>query len=330
MNEPERATPWSATRVGVIGAGAMGTTLAGVLGRRVPVVMVCRNPARAETLFRIGARVRGSMECESRPIVVGRIEDLSRVGGVSAIFVATKTTAIDEVAKEMAPLMRTLGDQPGAPYIISFQNGIEPGRRLMERLGDPRVLRMVLNFGARLDRDGAVETTLSTPPHLIGRQDRTYASVCDSLANTLTECGFETRAVDDVEPYVWKKGIVNASMNPVAALTDASVGEALDSPARVIVERLLAEGVSVARAEGIDLGEDPIPRMMSVLESARPHTPSMVEDIRAGRPSEVGQLNRQIVEHARRVGVEAPTHELVTALIDAFDWRVFHRAEARG
>ncbi|TVQ62289.1 MAG: 2-dehydropantoate 2-reductase [Phycisphaerales bacterium] len=315
--------------MGVIGAGAMGTTLASVLGRLVPVVIVCRNPARAETLFRIGARVHGAVECASRPIVVSRVEDLARIGGVSAVFVATKTTAIDEVAAEMAPLMSELGDQPDAPYTISFQNGIEPGKRLMERLGDPRVLRMVLNFGARLDKDGAAETTLYTPPHLIGRQDRTYAAVSDSLASTLTACGFETRAVDDVEPFVWMKGIVNAAMNPVAALTDASVGETLDAPARVIVERLLAEGVMVAKAEGIDLGDDPVSKMMAVFESARLHTPSMVEDIRAGRESEVGQLNRQILEHARRVGVETPTHELITALIDAFDWRVFHRGEER-
>src|SRR5690606_14364738 len=118
------------------------------------------------------------------------------------------------------------------------------------------------------------------------------------------------------------------AMNPLAALINASVGEALDSPARAIVGRLLAEGVTVAAREGIALGPAPIDRLWSMLESARAHTPSMVEDIRAGRASEVYQLNRQVIAHAMRLGMNVPTHELLTALIDAFDWRVFRRAGA--
>jgi 2-dehydropantoate 2-reductase len=319
---------WRPGRIGVIGAGAMGVSLAAALGQRAPVTIVCRNPARAAFLRRDGAIVRG--RAASRPDVVGRIADLAEFGGVSALFVATKTTAIDAVAAELRPLMATVGDQPGAPLAVSFQNGIEPGRQLIEQLGDPRVLRMVLNYGARLAADGVAEITLSRPPHAIGCLDPKYMPACREIAAMLTAGGLEAQAVEDIEPLVWIKGIANAAMNPVAALTDASVGEVLDSPARAIVGRLLDEGIAVATREGIDLGREPGERLWSMLESARPHTPSMVEDIRAGRASEVGQLNRQVIAHALRLGMEARTHELVTALIDAFDWRVFRRAGGDG
>lgn len=316
---------WRPGRMGVIGAGAMGVSLAAALGRSVPVTIVCRNPQRAALLKRDGAIVRG--KAVSRPDVVAQIAELAQFGGVSAVFVATKTTAIDAVAAELRPLMQsgTLGDQPGAPLVVSFQNGIEPGRQLMEQLADPRVLRMVLNYGARLADDGQVDITLSRPPHAIGCLDPRFRPACEQMAQLMTAGGLEAQVVDDIEPLVWIKGIANAAMNPVAALTNASVGEVLDSPARAIVARLLEEGVAVARREGIHLGAAPLERLWSMLESARPHTPSMVEDIRAGRPSEVGQLNRQVMAHAMRLGMPAPTHELVTALIDAFDWRVFRR-----
>lgn len=324
----ESVADWQSRSIGIIGAGVMGLSLAALLGQTVPVVLVCRDPERAAMLFRQGAIVRGGLEASSHPIVVRHIGDLARVGGVSAVFVATKTTAIDAVADELGPLMNGLGDQPQAPFVVSFQNGIEPGRQMIERLGDPRVLRMVLNYGARLAADGAVEVTLSRPPHHIGCLDPAYWDVCRALADTLSASGLETSASRDIEPDVWMKGIVNASAGAVAALTDASVGETLDSPAGRIVGRLLEEGVAVARAEGIDLGERPLDLMWAMLDTARPHTPSMVEDIRAGRPSEVGQLNRQIIEHARRTDTPVPTHELITSLIDAFDWRVFQRGEA--
>lgn len=315
---------WRPRRIAIIGAGAMGTSLGAMLGRVAPVVMVCRTPSRRAQLQERGARAHGKVEALARPEIVESISGLG--GGISAIFVATKTTAIPEVAAELRPLLGTLGDQPGAPFVVSYQNGIEPGRQLMELLEDDRVLRMVLNFGARLDPScGDVEVTLSDPPHSVGCLNPAHRPVCQQLGALLTSAGLSTVFDERIEARVWFKGVVNAAMNPVAAVVNATVGQVLDSPARTIVDRLLWEGFMVALAEGIDLGEDPLRRAMRVLDSARPHTPSMVEDIRSGRESEVGQLNRQILDHAKRLGVPVPTHELVDALIETFDWKVYAR-----
>lgn len=317
---------WKPRRVGVIGAGAMGVGLAAMLGSETPVTIVARNPRAAESIRRNGAVVTGGVGASSRPRVVASIAELGDAGPLSAIFVATKTTAIDAVARELAPVLDALGDGPPSPFVVSFQNGIEPGRHLIERLRDPRVLRMVLNYGARTEPDGRVRIVHQHPPHSIGCLRPEYLPVCRKLAALLSDCGLQTETTEDIEPLVWRKGLINAAVNPVAALTDASVGEVLDSPARAIVEKLLAEGLAVAGAEGIELGPDAEASLWRAIEAARAHTPSMVEDIRQGRESEVGQLNRQVIAHAKRVGVQTPSHETVAALIDAFDWRVFQRS----
>src|SRR5690606_31894613 len=124
------------------------------------------------------------------------------------------------------------------------------------------------------------EVTMTKPPHLIGRLDPAHAAACRALAHRMSAGGLDAAAVDDIEPFVWTKGLVNAAVNPVAALTDNSVGETLDSPARSIVESLLDEGLAVALAEGIDLGPEARARLWAMIEAARPHTPSMVLDIR--------------------------------------------------
>lgn len=311
-------------RFAIIGAGAMGLSLAALLGRAAEVVMVVRDTAKAERMAADGVVLRGLIEATARPTVVPSIAALAGALPLSAIYVATKTTAIDAVARELGPVLDGLPEGEH-PFVISFQNGIEPGRDLMERLHEPRVLRMVLNYGVTKIDDNTAVVMLNGPPHFIGGPDATHRLFASRLAELLTGCGLPTEPVDDIEPSVWTKGVLNAAMNPVAALTDSSVGEVLDSPARVIVTRLIDEGLRVAHAEGIDLGPDIASRMWAILDRARPHTPSMVGDIRGGRPSEVGQLNRQIIEHARRTGVPVPSHEVVAALIDSFDWRVFHR-----
>jgi len=307
----------------------MGTSLAAIIGRRVPTVMVCRNPKRASEIFEHGARTSGAVEAIARPILVSSVEDLERVGGVSVVFVATKTTAIPAVARALKPVLRSASDRQQGVFVVSYQNGIDPGRQLMELLEWPQVLRMVLNFGATLRAGSAsVEVTLNQPPHAIGAIDPAFAPVCEAIAKTLSAGGLETQVESDIEPRVWTKAIINAAMNPVAALVNATVGEVMRSPSSTIVERLLAEGLAVARAEGLDLPSDYIDRAHASLESAGDHTPSMVEDIREGRESEVGQLNRQIIDHARGKGVPTPTHEVIDALIETFDWKVYHGSRA--
>lgn len=314
----------SLRRVGIVGAGAMGCSLAVVLGQSLEVVLVVRDPRRAGRIAADGIELRGLGAAGSRPAVVPSIADLEIDGPLDMVFVATKTTAIDAVSEELRPLLRGPPVPSAARFVVSFQNGIEPARRLIERLEHPGVLRMVLNYGARLVDDRMVEILFSRPPHAIGSLNPAHRPACASLAEMLGRGGMETRVADDIERLVWYKGVLNAAMNPVSALTNGTVGEVLDSPARQIVARLLDEGLRVAEAERIGLDADVRHQMWSALEAARAHTPSMVRDIRDGRPSEVGQLNQQIIEHAARVGVPAPTHELITALIDAFDWRVFH------
>lgn len=302
----------------------MGLSLAAMIGHIAEITMVVRDPFRADHITCDGVRVEGLIKSSSRPAVVPSIASLADNMPMAAIFVATKTTAIEGLADELRPVLDGIPRREH-PWVISFQNGIEPGRELKRRLNEPRVLRMVLNYGATQVADNAASVMLHGPPHFIGGPDATHARLAGRLAALLTACGLPTHAVADIEPPVWIKGVLNAAMNPVAALTDSSVGEVLDSPGRAIVAELINEGLRVANAEGIDLGPGIADRMWDILDKARPHTPSMVGDIRGGRPSEVGQLNRQIIEHAQHSLVPVPSHEIITALIESFDWRVFQR-----
>jgi 2-dehydropantoate 2-reductase len=316
-----RSAAWEPRRIAIIGGGAMGTSLAAILGRIVPVVVIEKSPDRAAAIERTGAIATGMIEASSRPRVARSIAEIAS-SGADLIFVATKTTAIPAVAAELGPLLPRLRPRP---YVVSYQNGIEPGRQLMMLLRHPLVVRMVLNFAVTLDASGAAHITLNSPPHTIGSPDAADADACRAIAALLTRAGMTTRFEPDIEREVWSKGIINAAMNPVAALVNATVGEVMASPARRIVEALLVEGLTVAREEGLDLGADYLARALRFLDAAADHVPSMVQDIRCGRESEVGQLNRQILEHARRLGIPTPTHDVIDALIEAFDWKIYHR-----
>ena len=316
-------------RVAVIGAGAMGCSLAALIAPHIDTVIVARNARRAARIEAGGIRLSGALQGAGRPSVARSIRDLGDIHPIDLVFIATKTTAIAAVCAEMAPYLLEL------PYLVSYQNGIEPGREIIQRLGTPRVVRMVLHYGATLDGgaslDGAalndasvvdplqVRVNFHSPPHFVGGEGERAQAFARALATRLSALGLPTHFAADIDTEVWRKGLLNAATNPVAALTRAPLGELMRGPARPLVERLLDEGLAVARAAGIDLGRDARARALAAVQAGASHLPSMAEDVIAGRSTEITQLNAQIAARGTALGVPTPSHNTIVELIGAID-----------
>jgi 2-dehydropantoate 2-reductase len=312
-------------RIAVIGSGAMGASLAAIVAPHVPTVIVVRSPERDGRIRRAGIQVEGAIAAFGRPDVVGSIEDLADIHPIDLVFVATKTTAIPSVCEAMRPHLKEL------PYLVSYQNGIEPGRTIIRLLGTPKVVRMVINYGGSVLEPASatgpylVHVSFADPPHFVGGEPDA-AEFARALAPELTRMGLRTEFAADIDREVWRKGLLNAASNPVSALVRAPIGDLMASPARPLIERLLTEGVAVARAAGIDFGEGFPASALDYLAHAASHLPSMAEDVISGRPTEITQLNEQISARGRALGVATPTHDAIVDLIETFDWRAEKRA----
>ena len=304
----------------------MGLSLAAITSARVPTVLVVRDPQRARRLRASGVALDGLLSARGCPDVVESIGELVDIYPIDLVFIATKTTAIPAVCKELRPHLRDL------PYLVSYQNGIEPGRAIMAGVGTPRVVRMILRYGVALDDPGEavgplrVRAALHEPPHFVGGEGEAR-SFARGLAGIMSAMGLPMRYSDNIDREAWRKGIENAAGNPVAALVRAPLGELLASPAASLIERLLDEGIAVARASGIDIARGYRGSVLKTMAEGGGHLPSMAQDVRAGRTTEITQLNEQIVRRGRELGVATPTHEAVLALIGAFDWRAARRSD---
>jgi len=298
----------------------MGTSLAALTSAHVATVVVVRDPERAQRIRAGGIEIDGALSARGRPEVVDSIAALADVHPIDLVFIATKTTAIPAVCDALRP------HGPELPYLVSYQNGIEPGRTIMRRLGTPRVVRMVLRYGASIRSPSRsagplpVHVGLHEPPHFVGGEGEAL-EFARWLAPRIDAMGLPMRFSEDIESEAWRKGLENAAGNPVAALVQAPLGELLDSPARALIERLLDEGMAVARAAGIAIEPSFRAGVLRTMARGRGHLPSMAQDVLAGRPTEIMQLNEQIARRGRELGIPTPTHEALLDLIRVFDWR---------
>jgi 2-dehydropantoate 2-reductase len=109
-----------------------------------------------------------------------------------------------------------------------------------------------------------------------------------------------------MEHEIWVKLIGNATLNPVSALTRATLGEMLsESRTRELLRTLMLEVAAVAAAAGVQL-EVGVERRLQGAAGAGDHRTSMLQDVQAGRHLEVEALVGSVVELAAQLGVTTP------------------------
>ncbi len=295
----------------VVGAGPVGCVVAAYLAGKGYEVTLCDIlPELLEPALDPGIVIDGAESLKARVTRTTTHVDELAEHTPDVIFVTTKATALPLIASAIQGFHRE------GMYVVSWQNGIDTELVLAEALGRPWVMRAVVNFGVGLPAPGHVHMAFHHPPHYVQELDPAGRPAAEAVARVLSECGLATEHTDRLVSMVWRKTIMNASMNPVCALTSMTMAQAMRDPfVEDIVDKLVKEGIQVARANEISLGWDYYPFCMGYLRSAGDHKPSMLMDVEAKRRTEIDYINGKIVEYGERAGVPTPYNRMVQALV---------------
>jgi len=283
------------------GLGALGAVYAehlAPLGLRV-----LADPARlaryqAEGLVVNGARV---------PLAYGPgpVADL--------VLVAVKGHQLAEAIEVIRPVV---GE---GTVIVSLMNGISSEEILGAAFGMEKLLYA---FAVQVDavrQDGAVR--YSTPGTMVFGEARN-AVVSPRVAAVqalFAGAGLATRVPEDMLRELWWKFMLNVGINQLSAVLRAPYGLfARSAELRALVRAACREVVAVARARGIGLTEADIEKIFPIIATLGPaQKTSMLQDVEAGRPSEVELFGGTVVTLGAALGVPTPVNEVLARLIRA-------------
>ena len=118
---------------------------------------------------------------------------------------------------------------------------------------------------------------------------------------------------------VWMKVLLNIAINPIAAICGVANGALLEPGLFASSLETMLEGARIARQERIHLPNDLEleTQLESVLKATAENHCSMLQDVRAGRKTEIEYLNQAVVQHGERIGVRAPMNQMLSAMIAA-------------
>jgi 2-dehydropantoate 2-reductase len=298
-------------RICVVGCGAIGSLFAAHLAALQDVEVWVFDVSEAQ----VRAINDGGLRCSGVSGGTHGIRarcDGAQIPPCQFGIVATKSLHTD------AALAATAGAFEDAA-VCSVQNGVG-NEEIIARYA-PRVIRGTTIVAGHVPAPGVVH--LDAPGGTwIGPFEPRPARTDEvrDLARLLNRGGLPTTALGDARGAQWTKLIFNSATSPVAALTGLTMGQLGERPeARELIGGLAAEGCAVARALGITLDGDPLALIDEAVTHAHGHRPSMLQDVLARRPTEIGVLNGAIVRAAREAGLPVPLNQAVTALINGLE-----------
>ncbi len=291
-------------RVVVLGTGALGCVFAARLAAQVEVWML---GAWAEGIAAVNARGILLHEPDGRlaRVTVMACSDPNQVPAADFVLVLVKSYQTDRAAVWAGRLLKPDG------LAVTLQNGLDNGPRLAAVIGAERTAVGVTYTGATRLGPGEVQLVAVQPTFIGPGRGATQ------LAALLTAAGLPTHVTDDIGGRLWAKAVANAAINPLTALWRVTNGALLASPERRALLALLAdEAAAVARAAGVALPfEDAAGHVEAVCRATAANRSSMLQDVLAGRPTEIDSINGILVAEGRRLGVPTPFNEAVWRLL---------------
>jgi 2-dehydropantoate 2-reductase len=322
-------------RIGIVGAGAVGSVVGGLLARAGhDVTLIDQWPEHVEAIRRGGLRLSGT--CGEHVVKVEALHlcDAQRIAEpFDAVFVAVKSYDTEWATALGVQYLRS----PGG-VVVSFQNGLND-ERVAAVAGRERTLGCVILVGLGLYEPGhAIRTDSARLGFKLGELDGADTPRARALADVLSAVA-PARVTLNLAGERWSKLALNCMLNPIAGLTGLGTAECRTEPGpRRLAIHLGAEVIRVGRARGFDVeptfGIAP-QRFVDAAEgrglaeveadigrdalSRAGGRPSMLQDVLRRRRTEIDHLNGHVAAEGRRLGVPTPFNDAVVALYHRHD-----------
>ncbi|WP_322046428.1 2-dehydropantoate 2-reductase [Paraburkholderia sp. J67] len=300
--------------IAILGAGAMGSLFGGLLAEAGhDVTLVDVDDAHLEAIRRDGLR----LATDAGERVVTKLH-ACRPGAASRapelLIVFTKTMHT-EAALDAARVL--IGPHT---TVLSLQNGLGNVERLERSVPRERIMVGVTTWPGDKPAAGRVNSHGSGMIRLMSADGEMRASVARAVA-ALNSAGLDCAADPDVWVTIWEKVAFNAALNSLCAVTQCTVGELSNVPdGPALALKIVAEVAAVARASGVAVDEAHIVgNVQHALASHRSHRPSMLQDVLAGRRTEIEAINGAVVEAARAVPMAVPCTQTLLQLVRLVD-----------
>ena len=316
-------------KVCIVGAGAIG----GFIGSRLAAAGQAQVSAlaRGATLHALQQHGWRLHQGDQRIQVPTRAVDRSAELGVQdLVVIAVKGPALPTLAPDLAPLIGPqtllLPAMNGVPWWFGQGvdvlgqaplHSVDPGGVIAASLPVGQVIGCVVHASTMCPEAGLVQHQRGQGL-IVGEPRGGRSARAQGVVDLLTGAGFEVTHADNVRQDIWYKLWGNLTMNPVSAITGATIDRILaDHEVRDFCSAAMREAAAIGARIGCPIEQSPEDRHAVTARLGAFRT-SMLQDVDAGRAIELDSIVTAVQELGQRAGVPTPTVSALLGLTRLF------------
>jgi len=299
-------------KAGIIGAGALGSLFAHIFSEHnISTVLYELNENTVSEIKSKGITlVKGDVSTNIKPQISsspGILADCE----ITFLFVKSYSTA--EAVKSVSGYLKKNS------ILVSLQNGLGNVEDIREYIDPGRIVYGTTTMGAAKPFLSEVVAGGSGVINIGGDHESNVKSVHELLVSA----GLDSHIVSDPGMYLWQKAIINAGINPIAAILNIPNGGIIsDSYAATLQENIIREAVASAQANNIKLDFNEMLKITrDVCEKTSINLCSMLQDIKNRRKTEIESINGKIIRYAEDKGMELPYNKALFLLVKSLESR---------
>lgn len=293
--------------VAVLGAGAVGSYFIAGLQEKLK-----------DNLWVI-AEAERKVRLEQNGIVINdhsfalNVKTPEEAHGVDLLLVAVKYGALES---SLSAIERVVDSHT---MVVSVMNGVDSEAVIGARIGMEHMIYSMIKIASERKDSHIVFNPAATAGVYLGEVDGTRSERIEVLEDLFDGSGVRYHICEDIIRDIWFKYALNISANLPQAIVGCGMGAYEDSEyVRDIQKKLRDEVVAVAAAKGIDIADDQSAagKSSSFAPKARFST---LQDLDAGRHTEIDMFSGTLIRMGRELGVPTPYNELTLSIIKALE-----------
>lgn len=314
-------------RYAIYGAGSLGTVLGAYITKNGGEIdLINRNKAHVEALNTKGATIKGTVNMN---VPVKAITPDEMEGKYDVILLMTKQLFNTEVVTKLKDHLTDKG------VIVTLQNGLpEPG--IAEIVGADRTMGCTVEWGAALNEPGVC--TLTSEPDSLSFHMGKMDGISDAqfkMVKDLLELMCPVHEEDNLIGARWSKLLINATFSGLGAVVGGVFGDVSENKAgQKVAVRCMKECIDVGHATGATFAPvqgknitklfyytNPIKRAIATflvpiaMKKHRDIEPSMLQDLKKGKPCEIDAINGVVCEWGRKTNTPTPINDRIVKII---------------
>ena len=230
------------------------------------------------------------------------------------IIIATKYDGLFDSIKNIENFVKE------DTIILSLLNGVTSENYIAEKYGWTHVVHSYF-IGHSAMREGNKITFDGTGDIVFGVQDSTITDKNDEivLKNYFDKVGISYKISDDIQHAMWLKFLLNVSSNQVSAILHKTFGQMQNSEKiKYLLKNIMLEVIEIAKVVGVNNTQSMVDEAFKSFNKMCPEgKTSMLQDIEAGRRTEVEMFAGAVIEMGKKYGIPTPYNNVLKEMIDA-------------